>query len=480
MDEQSRRRRAEALLAGSEDVVVLQLDYDWTILFLSDPAKVFPLTGDTVGRGLWEFLPEAERTLGECLRRAAPEDPVDATVRLGTDGRWWQVRAMAAADHFTLCLRRIPEPKTIEEALRCHVALLPTILEAIPVGVWVADATGVIVASNAEARSIWNGARHVGINQFAEYKGWWRSSGKQIEGHEWAAARAILKGETSLNEEIDIQCFDGSRKTIRNAAVPLRTEDGAIYGAVIVNEDITQEKEIEEALARSWMAAEQQLLTKSRMIAALAHDLHQPLVGVRLQLTHMLGKAGNANVQGMIDTISSVERLLDDMTEMFALETGQILPMWAPVDLCHLLGMVCAEFAPQAEEKGLELRCRSVGGSTEVTTDLNLVERALRNLISNAIRYTERGGILVALRRRPSAIAIEVWDTGRGIPPDDLPHVFKEFYRGQGRSSASGYGLGLATVANIAKMLTMTVNVRSRVGRGTVFSLSFRQPRRPE
>lgn len=124
--------------------------------------------------------------------------------------------------------------------------LLSLVLDTLPVGVWIMDSHGNIVHGNPAGRRIWAGAKLVGIDQFGEYKGWWADSGKPIGAHEWAAARAIEKGETSVEEVIVIECFDGTRKTILNSALPVRNAIGTVVGAIIVNQDITEKRRLEK------------------------------------------------------------------------------------------------------------------------------------------------------------------------------------------------------------------------------------------
>ena len=126
--------------------------------------------------------------------------------------------------------------------------LLHEVLAILPVGVWIIDDTGKILYGNPAAQRIWAGARYVGVDQYGEYKAWWVSTGKRIEAEEWAATRAILKGETSVDEEVEIECFDGTRKIILNSAMPLRGKNNDIIGAIIVNHDITERKRFEEQL----------------------------------------------------------------------------------------------------------------------------------------------------------------------------------------------------------------------------------------
>jgi hypothetical protein len=125
------------------------------------------------------------------------------------------------------------------------IDLLSLVLETLPVGVWIMDPTGRITHGNPAGRRIWAGARYVGPEQFGEYKGWWADTGTRIAPEEWAAARAIQKGETSIDEVVDIECFDGTRKTILNSALPLRSADGTIVGAIVINQDMSDRRRTE-------------------------------------------------------------------------------------------------------------------------------------------------------------------------------------------------------------------------------------------
>jgi PAS domain S-box-containing protein len=126
--------------------------------------------------------------------------------------------------------------------LSAKEALLSNVLDTLPVGVWITDGDGAIIRGNPAGREIWGGARYVNIEQYGEYKGWWIETGKRIEAEEWALARALMKGETSLNEVIEIECFDESRKIILNSAAPVRDANGEIMSAIVVNEDITEKR----------------------------------------------------------------------------------------------------------------------------------------------------------------------------------------------------------------------------------------------
>ncbi len=141
--------------------------------------------------------------------------------------------------------RDVTERQQARERLEASERQLRGVLETLPVGVWILDAAGLIVQSNPVARQIWGGARYVRPEQFDEYRGWSLATGVRLGAEDWAAARAIRTGETSLNEEIEIEAFDGVRRIILNSAVPFRDPAGQITGAVVVNEDITDRKRLE-------------------------------------------------------------------------------------------------------------------------------------------------------------------------------------------------------------------------------------------
>lgn len=149
-----------------------------------------------------------------------------------------------------LLLDELAERKRSEEVLRESEQLLKSIMDILPVGIWIMDAQGSIASANPAGQRIWAGIHSADIDHLGEYKAWWLDSGKRIESHEWAGARAIEKGETSLDEEIEIECFDGTHKIILNSALPICGNDGQIKGAVVINQDITDRKKAEEDIKR--------------------------------------------------------------------------------------------------------------------------------------------------------------------------------------------------------------------------------------
>lgn len=366
-----------------------------------------------------------------------------------------------------------------EAKVRRQKELLSLVLDHLPVGVWVTDETGRIIQSNPAGPRIWAGARYVGPEHFGEYKGWRRDTGRPVAPEEWAAARAIRKGEASINEEIDIECFDGTRKTILNSAVPLRDEHGGIRGAIIVNEDITARVRIEEHLRSAKAAADSANTAKSRFLAIASHDLRQPLQSLLL-LIAALGQRleGDERVGVLLsrvqETLEGLATLLTELLEVSRLESGAVRPRTQAVPLAPLLRRLAGEYEMRAAEKGLELRV--VPCDLTVVSDPVLLKRILRNLVENGLRYTESGRILVGCRREGDSVRIEVHDTGPGIPDKEREAIFHEFHQLEpfGAAGSQGLGLGLSIVDRLSQLLGHRISLASEVGRGSCFAVTMR------
>ncbi|UHD18532.1 bifunctional diguanylate cyclase/phosphodiesterase [Thiocapsa bogorovii] len=202
--------------------------------------------------------PDDREITDQAWQAARAGEPFDICYRILNDERlsWLRARVEPApeASGGRRCsvgtLQDITEHKTADTALRESEAFLNSVMEILPIGIWFLDAHGDIRFINAAGKRIWGGARYVGMKHFSEYKAWWLDNGKPIEPEDWAASRAIARGETSIGEQIEIECFDGTRKIVLNSAVPLRGANGAVTGVVVVNQDITRDKAAEEEIRR--------------------------------------------------------------------------------------------------------------------------------------------------------------------------------------------------------------------------------------
>ncbi|MCU0486813.1 MAG: GAF domain-containing protein, partial [Anaerolineales bacterium] len=177
----------------------------------------------------------------------------------------------------------ITERKQAEQALARNEVLFKTVFQVLPVGAWITDESGKIIFGNPAGQQIWAGARYVGIEHFGEYKAWWLSTGEPIGPDDWAVARAVKHGVTSLNEELEIECFDGSHKLILNSAIPVRDEKGQMYGAFVINEDITQRKQAELLLERQNQDLQDLSLAEGKQ-RQLAESLVQSMLALNATL----------------------------------------------------------------------------------------------------------------------------------------------------------------------------------------------------
>jgi two-component system, sensor histidine kinase len=230
---------------------------------------------------------------------------------------------------------------------------------------------------------------------------------------------------------------------------------------------------LEEARARADAAN----ISKTRFLAAASHDLLQPLNAARLFLSALAETELPENAERLIENLElafeSIDRLLSALLDISKLDAGVITPEIANVPLGPLLRRLVTEFAPLAERKGLTLRL--VPTEVVVVTDQGMLARALMNLVSNAIRYTRQGGVLIGVRRCESGVRVEVVDTGIGIPSHQHAEIFEEFRRlgADAEQRDRGFGLGLAIVERIARMLEHPLSVQSVPGRGSRFALAL-------
>ncbi len=231
-------------------------------------------------------------------------------------------------------------------------------------------------------------------------------------------------------------------------------------------------------LERAKAEADEANVSKTRFVAAASHDILQPLNAARLYVTSLIERQRQSEsegedaalVQNIEASLEAVEEIFTALLDISRLDTGAMKPEIADFRIDELLQRLEVEFAPLAREKGLDLVFMPC--SQSVRSDRGLLRRLLQNLISNAVKYTPAGRVLVGCRRRGDKLRIEVYDTGIGIPHAKRRAVFKEFHRlGHGARVARGVGLGLSIVERIARVLDCEVKLKSNVGRGSRFSI---------
>ncbi len=287
---------------------------------------------------------------------------------------------------------------------------------------------------------------------------------------------------------------DGGEFPVEISLSPIEGSDRALVAAAI--RDVTERRRVEAELGAAREASERERgaanharevadearqsadranQAKSRFLATASHDLRQPLQTLALlngALRRMVTSPDATEVLAQQDhAVATMSRLLNALLDISKLESGAVKPEPRDFRIATVLEQVRREFAPIAESKGLELLVEAAADS--VRSDPALVEQILKNLVSNAVKYTRKGRVVVRCRREGAALRIEVVDTGVGIPAAQLAYIYDEFYQVgvPANSSREGYGLGLSIVQRVVKLLDVRLEATSEVGKGSVFAL---------
>lgn len=283
--------------------------------------------------------------------------------------------------------------------------------------------------------------------------------------------RSVLNVLSPVTREVHTQ---GGRWYLRRI-LPYRTQDNRINGVVVTFTDITERQQANATMQEAKEAAERANHSKSQFLAAASHDLRQPLQTVSL-LNEVLStsveqEAAVHTIDRQRSAIDAMQELLDALLDISKLEAGAVTPEIREFQIAPVLASMRSKFESQAEAKGLRLRVAPC--ALTVRSDPSLLEQIIQNLLVNAIKHTETGRVLLGCRRRGPELCIGVWDTGVGIPHDQLERIFESFYQldNPGRDRRKGLGLGLAIVKDLARLLEHRLEVQSTPGKGSVFAV---------
>ena len=291
-------------------------------------------------------------------------------------------------------------------------------------------------------------------------------------------ARMVLEGQAPVEREIQGQ----SGAWFVRRIMPYRTRDEKVEGVVITFEDVTERRRIADALTVAKRQAELANVAKSRFLAAASHDLRQPLQTLALLqgllAKNVVGEKAQRLVGRIDDALSAMTGMLNTLLDINQIEAGSVIPETVEFPVNELFDRLREELTYHAQAAGLALRV--VPCSLSVRSDRRLLEQMIRNLLSNALKYTQSGKVLVGCRRRQGKLRVEVWDTGIGIPDSELQAIFEEYHQvdNAARQRSRGLGLGLSIVKSLGQLLGHPIGVRSSHGKGSVFSIEV--PLTPE
>ena len=284
-------------------------------------------------------------------------------------------------------------------------------------------------------------------------------------------ARAVLGG--AVFREKEVATPDGHWYIRR--VLPYRTGENGVDGVVITFSDITSRRQSADALAAAKRDADRANIAKSRFLAAASHDLRQPLQTLVL-LQGLLARTSEPEKQQQLvarlgQTLDAMSGMLDTLLDINQIEAGIVPVNVVDFPVNDMLDGIAGEFSYHVEAKNLALR--TVGSWSVIRSDPDLLAQMVRNLVSNAIKYTSNGKVLLGCRRHGRMLRIEVWDTGIGIPETEIRSIFDEYHQvdNAARERSRGLGLGLSIVRRLADLLGHRIEVHSRPGKGSAFAI---------
>lgn len=458
-------RRATDIIESISDAFIA-LDRDYRITYQNLRGE--QLTGQPLdairGKRVWEQWPAMIGTASEaaCRRTMEGRVPTEVVERFGDDRNhiWVEIRYHPTPEGLGSFFRDITERKHAEEALEASHGRMAKILESIGDGFYAVDQDWRFTYVNRRAEQWWGRRREelLGKVVWEEFP---QSVGTAPYEANLQAARErhsvhveALSGITGMWQEMDI--YPGET------------------GLSVYFRDITERKRAEEALHRAKKEAEQANKSKSRFLAAASHDLRQPMQSLLLFLDvlkpHVM-PGGCEALKHLGRGLDAMGDLLDSLLDISRLDTGVVQPSVRDFPIGDLVEQIGGACLPVAVAKGLTFRVDSC--QVVVRSDRTLLGRMVRNLVENALRYTEAGEISIGCREGPDHLLIEVRDTGIGIPPEHLERIWEEFHQVENaeRDRNRGTGLGLSIVQRLSSLLEHRIDVTSVLGKGSVFSI---------
>jgi two-component system NarL family sensor kinase len=361
------------------------------------------------------------------------------------------------------CFQDITDRKGTEEELRRSERLFRVVLDALPVGVVVMDLSGDLILSNPAAQDIWSRLIATGSERYAESKAWWHATGERVAPEEWASVRAVVHGETSVNEVIEIEAFDGTRRIIQNSAIPIRDSSERITGAVVVNEDISARKAAEReridsynqmrALTGRLMHAQDD---ERRRIAQMLHETTaQDLAALKMHLARLTRTGvglSDADRAALTESIDLAER---SMTGIRTLSYLLHPPFLDEAGLLSALRWYASGFAERSGIK-IDLELPSTFERMPQAVETTLF-RVVQEALINIHHHAESPSALIRLRVDGHRLTLEIEDRGRGMPSEVIAQL---------PTGGGALGVGVAGMRERLHQLGGTLDLESSA-RGT-------------
>lgn len=439
---------------------------------------------------------------------ARGESNWDSVIRLA-DGRWLQVSERPTADDGLVVvysdITRLKENEIVrqERVLAEQNRVLQSMIANLPVGVllvngdhqvesWnqlLLDLTGLSASNVLKGKpfqELFSGSPLESISYSPDaladrgQRSLFQTEQLLDDGRVIAIKSHLIPGGGFVNTYQDVTQQRRTAEALKNAYQHMekRVHERTVELSAVnhkLRREIEERAQVEENLLEAKREAEAANTSKTKFITAASHDLLQPLNAARLFATalmdHSLPEQARQMASSLSYSLADVESLLGTLVDISKLEAGIVEPVVEAFSVRDLIENLAKEFAPQATSNAL--RFNWLAADVSVYSDSQLLARILRNFLSNALRYTDTGRIVLGCRRRKDYLEIQVWDTGVGVPEDQLQEIFQEFKRinGQQRREDKGLGLGLAIVDRLSGVLGHDIKLASQLGKGSMFSV---------
>ena len=467
-------------ILDSSGVATLFLDTDLNIRFFTPAAKsLFRVIATDIGRPLADLARRINdtRLMADAGTVLAGNVPPNHEVE-ADNGAWYTRRILpyrtqdAQVAGVVITFADISERKTAERAVEAARSYSDSIINTIRQPLVVLDDELYVISASRSFYSTFSVEPE-------------QTVGRQLdavdEGRlDIAALRGFLDrlrhGEGVIEDhEIDVELPPRGMRSLLVSALEIREEPLATRKILLTIDDITERKHAAEALEAAKRRAEHANLGKSRFLAAASHDLRQPLQTISLLHEILAKKVKDETTLALVgrldETVSTMSSMLDTLLDINQLEAGVVRREMVDFPINAVLDHLRTQFSFHAAAH--RLGWRVVPSSLSVRSDPRLLEQMIRNLLSNAVKYTNKGKILLGCRRRGDKLRIEVWDTGIGVPEEQLQAIFEEFHQldNPARERSKGLGLGLTIVERLADLLGHAIDVRSCPGKGSVFAV---------
>jgi PAS domain S-box-containing protein len=352
-------------------------------------------------------------------------------------------------------------------------AYFRVLIESAPDAMIIVDTDGEIVIVNGQAENMFGYSREEMLGNKIEILLPDRIRERHVGHRETFVDEATLR-PMGIGMELIGQRKDGTEFPVEISLSPVTTPKASFVSSVI--RDVTERKRMEQEINAARQEAERANKANSAFLAAASHDLRQPVQALSLLNGALRRTVKDERALEMIKSqdhsLTAMTNLLNSLLDISRLDAGAVTPELEDFPMQRLVDRLSAEFARQARHKGLDFSsspCEAI-----VRSDPNLLSEIVQNLVSNAIRYTDKGKVELTCVRREDRCHIEVSDTGIGISEDQQEAIFKEFHQVKPKGgSKEGFGLGLAIVKRLGDLLGHEIAVQSDIGKGSTFSVSM-------